>query len=74
MHPAHHRKDPVRSLERKTAQTHGSLRATRKVDTGPYIESHGQSHEIVPTACEFAPVLFHPCRKLRVIEDSHNLT
>jgi hypothetical protein len=74
MRPGHHRKGSVRSLDRKTAQTHGSLRETRKVDTGPYIESDGQSHEIVPTACEFVPVFFHPFRKLWVPEHSHKLT
>lgn len=53
---------------------HFSLRSTRKVHTGPYIEFDGQSYEIAPTARKVVPVLFHPFRKLWVLEHSPNLT
>ena len=53
---------------------HFSLRATRKVHTGPYIEFDGQSYEIAPTSRKVVPVLFHPYRKLWVLDHSPKLT
>ena len=53
---------------------HFSLRATRKVHTGPYIEFDGQDYEIAPTSRTVVTVLFHPFRKLWVLEHSPNLT
>lgn len=53
---------------------HFSLRATRKVHTGPYIEFDGQSYEIAPTARKVVTVLFHPMRKLWVLDHSPKLT
>lgn len=45
-----------------------SLRATRKVHTGPYIEFDGRDYEIAPTSRKVVTVLFHPLRKLWVLE------
>ena len=53
---------------------HFSLRATRKVHTGPYIEFDGQDYEIAPTSRKVVTVLFHPFRKLWVLDHSANLT
>ena len=53
---------------------HLSLRATRKVHTGPYIEFDGKSYEIAPTARKVVTVLFHPNQKLWVIDHSPKLT
>lgn len=53
---------------------HFSLRATRKVHTGPYIEFDGQSYEIAPTSRKVVPVLFHPRRKLWVLDHLPKLT
>ena len=53
---------------------HLSLRATRKVHTGPYIEFDGQDYEIAPTSRKVVTVLFHPFRKLWVLDHSPNLT
>ena len=53
---------------------HFSLRATRKVHTGPYIEFDGQDYEIAPTSRKVVTVLFHPFRKLWVLDHSPKLT
>ena len=53
---------------------HFSLRATRKVHTGPCIEFDGQDYEIAPTSRKVATVLFHPFRKLWVLDHSPKLT
>jgi hypothetical protein len=53
---------------------HLSLRATRKVHTGPYIEFDGKSYEIAPTARKVVTVLFHPNQKLWVLDHSPKLT
>ncbi len=53
---------------------HISLRATRKVHTGPYIEFDGQDYEIAPTSRKVVTVLFHPFRKLWVLDHSPKLT
>lgn len=49
---------------------HFSLRATRKVHTGPYIEFDGEHYEIAPTSRKVVTVLFHPFRKLWVLDHS----
>ena len=53
---------------------HFSLRATRKVHTGPYIEFDSQDYEIAPTSHKVVTVLYHPFRKLWVLDHSANLT
>lgn len=53
---------------------HFSLRSTRKVHTGPYIEFDGQDYEIAPTSRKVVTVLFHPFRKLWVLDHSPKLT
>jgi hypothetical protein len=53
---------------------HLSLRATRKVHTGPYIEFDGQDYEIASTSRKVVTVLFHPFRKLWVLDHSPKLT
>jgi len=53
---------------------HFSLRATRKVHTGPYIEFDGQDYEIAPTSRKVVTVLFHPFRKLWILDHSPKLT
>jgi hypothetical protein len=53
---------------------HLSLRATRKVHTGPYIEFDGQPYEIAPTARKVVSVLFHPGRKLWILDHKPKLT
>ena len=52
---------------------HLSLRSTRKVHTGPYIEFDGQDYEIAPTSRKVVTVLFHPSRKLWVLDHSPKL-
>ena len=61
---------PVSSL----LDLHLSLRATRKVHTGPYIEFDGQDYEISPTSRKVVTVLFHPFRKLWVLDHPPKLT
>jgi hypothetical protein len=39
-----------------------------------YIEFDGQSYEIAPTARKVVTVLFHPCRKLWVLDHSPKST
>jgi len=53
---------------------HFSLRATRMVHTGPYIEFDGQDFEIAPTSRKLVTVLFHPFRKLWVLEHAPKYT
>ncbi len=53
---------------------HFSLRATRKVHTGPYIEFDGRDYEIAPTSRTVVTVLFHLFRKLRVLDHTPNRT
>jgi hypothetical protein len=53
---------------------HFSLRSTRKVHTGPYIEFDGQDYKIASTSREVVTVLFHPFRKLWVLDHSPKLT
>ena len=53
---------------------HFSLRATRMVHTGPYIEFDGQDFEIAPTSRKLVTVLFHPFRKLWVLEHTPKYT
>jgi len=45
-----------------------------KVHTGPYIEFDGQDYEIAPTSRKVVTMLFHPFRKLWVLEHSAKLT
>lgn len=47
---------------------HFSLRATRRVNPGNTIDFDGISCEIASTARKRVPVLFHPMRKLWVLE------
>ena len=63
------RPTPVRSL----LDLHFSLRSTRKVHTGPYIEFDGQDYEIAPTSRKVVTVLFHPFRKLWVLDHAPKL-
>jgi hypothetical protein len=67
---AHLRSSPASTL----LDLHFSLRATRKVHTGPYIEFDGQDYEIAPTSRKVVTVLFHPFRKLWVLDHSPKLT
>jgi hypothetical protein len=53
---------------------HLSLRDTRKVHTGPYIEFDGQSYEIAPTARKVVTVIYHPRQKLWITDHSPKLT
>lgn len=53
---------------------HFSLRATRKVHTGPYIEFDGEHYEIAPTSRKVVTVLFHPFRKLWVLDHPPKFT
>lgn len=53
---------------------HFSLRVTRKVHNGPYIEFDGQDYESAPTCRKVVTVLFHPFRKLWVLDHSPKLT
>jgi hypothetical protein len=48
---------------------HLSLRARRRVYTGPYIEFDGRHYEIAPTSRKSVTVLFHPASKLWVLEE-----
>jgi hypothetical protein len=48
---------------------HLSLRARRRVYTGPYIEFDGRPYEIAPTSRKSVTVLFHPATKLWVLEE-----
>lgn len=48
---------------------HLSLRARRRVYTGPYIEFDGRHYEIAPTSRKSVTVLFHPGSKLWVLEE-----
>ncbi len=47
---------------------------SRGVHTGPYIEFDGQDYEIAPTSRKVVTVLFHPFRKLWVLDHSPKLT
>lgn len=47
---------------------HFSLRATRKVHPGPFIDFDGRSYEISATSRKIVTVLFHPGRKLWVLD------
>lgn len=53
---------------------HFSLRATRKVHLRHIIQFDGRDYEIAPTSRKSVTVLFHPRRKLWVLEHSTNLT
>lgn len=53
---------------------HLSLRTTRKVHLGHIIQFDGREYEIAPTSRKSVTVLFHPFRKLWVLDHSPNLT
>lgn len=53
---------------------HLSLRATRKVHMRHIIQFDGHDYEIAPTSRKSVTVLFHPRRKLWVLEHSPTLT
>jgi len=53
---------------------HLPLRSTRKVHPGPYLEFNGQDYEIAPISRKGVTVLFHPFRKLWVLDHSPKLT
>jgi hypothetical protein len=53
---------------------HLSLRSPRKVHPGPYLEFDDQDYEIAPTSRKVLTVLFHPFRKLWVLDHSPKLT
>ena len=48
---------------------HFSLRSTRKVHLGHIIQFDGREYEIAPTSRKTVTVLFHPLRKLWVLEE-----
>ena len=53
---------------------HFSLRSSRKVHLRHIIQFDGLDYEIAPTSRKSVTVLFHPFRKLWVLEHSPNLT
>lgn len=61
---AHLRATPPQTL----LDLHFSLRSTRKVHPGPFIDFDGRSYEISPTSRKLVTVLFHPARKLWVLD------
>ena len=60
--------------EQTLLDLHFSLRATRKVHLRHIIQFDGLDYEIAPTSRKSVTVLFHPHRKLWVLEHSPNLT
>jgi len=48
---------------------HLSLRARRRVYTGPYIEFDGRDYQIAPTSRKSVAILFHPASNLWVLEE-----
>jgi hypothetical protein len=61
---AHLRPTPSATL----LDLHFSLRSTRRVHPGPFIDFDGRSHEIAPTSRKVVTVLFHPLQKLWVLD------
>ena len=83
--PANHRQDPVRSLGRTDPQTHRPPESRTRLhlaestilaagDTQGFIEFDGKDYEIAPVSRKVVTVLFHPFRKLWVLDHSPNLT
>lgn len=62
------------SPESSLLDLHFSLRASRKVHLRHIIQFDGRDYEIAPTSRKSVTVLFHPLRKLWVLEHSPNLT
>jgi len=53
---------------------HLSLRVTRKVHTGPYVEFDGQSYEIAPNDRKLVTVIYHPRHQLWITDHKPKLT